>query len=51
MLYFVKENTVHKFPTPKRCGVIRQKEQLRDTIPHGVEECVYCMRRWPGDEE
>jgi hypothetical protein len=51
MLYFVKENTIHKFPVPKRCTAVREKEQLRDTIPHGIEECPYCMRIWPGDKE
>jgi hypothetical protein len=51
MLYFVKENTIHRFPVPKRCGVIRGKEVLRDTILYGVEECPYCLRLWPNDEE
>jgi len=51
MLYFVKENTIHKFPVPKRCTAVREKEQLRDTIPHDVVECPYCMRSWPGDKE
>ncbi len=50
MLYFVKENRLHRYPTPKRCKVKYENEQLRDTIPHAVEECLYCMRRWPGDE-
>lgn len=50
MLYFVKENTIHRFPVSSRCSAKREKEPLRDTIPHGVEECVYCMRQWPGEE-
>ncbi len=51
MLYFVKDNTLHRFPVPERCGAQHDKEPLRDTIPHGVVECIYCMRRWPGDDE
>lgn len=50
MLYFVKGNQVHQYPVPKRCGVAYQRETLRDTVPLDVEECVYCMRRWPADE-
>lgn len=50
MLYFVKDNTLHRFPVTKRCGAEREKEKLRDTVPHGVEECIYCLKRWPGDE-
>lgn len=51
MLYFVKKNQLHQYPVPKRCGATYENEQLRDTIPHGVEECAYCMSRWPADEE
>lgn len=51
MLYFVKENTIHTFPVSKRCSAVKEKEQLRDTIPHGAEECPYCMHRWPDDKE
>lgn len=51
MLYFVKDNTLHRFPVPKRCRVQRDKEPLRDTIPHGVEECAYCMLRWSEDDQ
>lgn len=60
MLYFVKYNTLHRFPVPMRCGVKRDKEPLRDTIPNGVEECTYCtcvssrgrhMLRWSGDDQ
>lgn len=50
MMYFIKENVIHTFPVSKRCNVRREKEQLRDTIPYGVEECVFCMHRWPEDE-
>ncbi len=51
MLYFVKENTIHTFPVSKRCSAVKEKEQLRDTIPHGAEDCPYCMHRWPDDKE
>ena len=50
MLYFVKDNVLHRFPAPKRCGVERDNEKLRDTVPYGVEKCVYCLKRWPNDE-
>ncbi len=51
MLYFVKDNVIHKFPVPQRCGVKRDNEMLRDTIPYTVEKCVYCLNRWPGDDK
>ena len=51
MLYFVKENTIHTFPVSKRCSAKREKEPLRDTIPHQVDECPHCMRLWPGEEK
>lgn len=51
MLYFAKENHLHRFPVPKRCSVKYDHEILRDTIPHDIEECSYCMHRWPGEEE
>lgn len=51
MLYFVKENKLHRYPVPKRCTVKYENEPLRDTIPHSAEECLYCMRRWPGDDK
>lgn len=47
MLYFVRDNKIHRFPVPKWCGIVRENEVLRDTILHGVDECPYCMRRWP----
>jgi len=50
MLYFVKDNVLHRFPAPKRCWVERDNEKFRDTVPYGVEKCVYCLKRWPGDE-
>jgi hypothetical protein len=50
MLFFVKDNTLHRFPVPKRCGVERNSEKLRDTVPHEVKKCVYCLSRWPADE-
>ncbi len=51
MLYFVKENKLHQYPVPKRCKEVYTKEQLRDTIPHGVEECPYCTRNWPEEQQ
>jgi hypothetical protein len=51
MLYFVKDNTIHRFPVPHRCGTVRENELLRDTILYGVKECPYCLRRWPQDGE
>ena len=50
MHYFIKDNKLHQYPVPKRCGVHHQKETLRDTIPHGVEQWIYCMGRWPEEE-
>ncbi len=51
MLYFIKGNKLHRFPGPKRCGIQRENEKLRDTIPLDVDQCIYCMGRWPGDDE
>jgi hypothetical protein len=50
MLYFVKNNMLHRFPVSKRCDCIYNNEPLRDTIPNDVEQCVYCMNYWPDDE-
>jgi hypothetical protein len=50
MLYFVKQNTIHQYPVAKRCNAVYQNEILRDTIPHGVIECPYCMRAWPKEK-
>lgn len=50
MYYFVKGNIIHCYPVPGRCGATYRDEQLRDTIPHGVQECPYCMRKWPHDQ-
>ena len=50
MLYFVQDNKLHRFPVSKHCGCIHKKEPLRDTIPHGVEQCVDCINYWPGDK-
>ena len=50
MLFFVKENRIHKYPIPHTCGATRNNEVLRDTVMHGVEECPYCFRLWPKDE-
>jgi len=51
MLYFIKENTIHQFPVPKRCKAVYGNEQLRDTVPREVNECPYCMREWPGGKD
>ncbi|HXE97361.1 MAG TPA: hypothetical protein VN642_13205 [Dongiaceae bacterium] len=51
MLYFLKENMLHRFPLPKRCGTEYERETLRDTIPYGVEKCPYCLHRWPGEDD
>lgn len=51
MNYFVKDNCIHRFPIPKMCNAEREKEVLRDTVVHGVEECPYCFRTWPAEEE
>jgi len=50
MHYFIKDNKLHCYPIPKSCGVKFQNEILRDTIPLNVEQCNYCMRRWPEDD-
>jgi hypothetical protein len=51
MLYFVKENKLHRFPLPKRCRETYENETLRDTIPYSVEQCSCCLRRWLGEDE
>jgi len=51
MLYFVQNKKVHRFPIPRRCGAVYSEEGMRDTIPQGYEECIYCLRSWPGDRE
>lgn len=47
MLYFIKDNTLHRYPVPERCSVQRGKEILRDTVPHDVDQCNNCLGRWP----
>lgn len=49
MLYFVKENTLHRYPVSKRCSAVFGKEIIRDTIPHNVNQCDYCMKWWPNE--
>ena len=48
MLYFIQQDTIHRYPVDKRCPAVYRREQLRDTIPHEVAECPYCMKLWPG---
>jgi hypothetical protein len=51
MLYFVKENKLHRYPVPLHCNVkLYGNEVIRDTIPHGIEQCEYCLKWWPGDK-
>jgi hypothetical protein len=51
MLYFVKESTLHRYPVPLRCNAKFGNEIIRDTIPHGVQQCEYCLKWWPGDTQ
>ncbi len=51
MLYFIKKDTIHKYPVAKGCRAAYQQEQLRDTVLRGLEQCPYCMRTWPGVED
>ena len=51
MQYFIKDDKLHRYPVTKRCNVNHTGETLRDSIPHGVEQCVYCLRYWPGDDK
>lgn len=50
MLYFVQVNKLHRFPVSKHCNCMYRNETLLDTIPHGVEQCIYCMNYWPDDK-
>ena len=51
MLFFVKHAQIHKFPLPPQCEESYESEQLRDTVPHDVKPCLYCMHRWPKEEK
>jgi hypothetical protein len=51
MLYFIKDNRLHRYPVSKRCGARHEQEPLRDSILQGVEECAYCLHYWPGDKD
>jgi len=51
MLYFVQDNKLHRFPVPTRCGSKHKNEPLRDTIPYDVEQCIFCMNYWPGEDD
>lgn len=48
MLLFIQQKTIHQYPVAKRCGAVYHQEPLRDTIPHDVEQCPYCLSIWPG---
>ncbi|GFO56195.1 hypothetical protein GMSM_32020 [Geomonas sp. Red276] len=47
MLYFIKNHVIHQYPVANGCSARYDEEQLRDTIPHNVKECPYCLRTWP----
>ena len=51
MLMFVQQNKIHTYPVGKRCSAVYQQEQLRDTVPHGVMQCPYCLGHWPEEDE
>ena len=51
MLLFIQQNKIHRYPVAKRCSAVYQQEQLRDTIPHDVKRCPYCLNTWPGEKE
>ena len=48
--FFLKNRKLHKYPVPERCGVKYDDEKLWDYLVDDAEECIYCLRRWPGDE-
>jgi hypothetical protein len=50
MLLFIQQNKIHQYPVAKRCSAVYQREPLRDTVPHEVQQCPYCMRFWPENE-
>ena len=51
MLLFIKQNQIHQYPVAKGCNAVYQQEPLRDTIPHDVKRCPYCLGLWPGMKE
>jgi len=51
MLLFVQQNKIHQYPVPQTCSAVYRQEQLRDTIPHEVKPCPYCMNVWPGRKD
>ena len=51
MLYFVKDGKLHRYPMSRHCSVRYEAEHLQDYVPQDVEGCIYCMRRWPDEEQ
>ena len=51
MLLFIQEKTIHQYPVARRCSAVYHQEPLRDTIPHDVKQCPYCLSIWPGLQE
>jgi hypothetical protein len=47
MLLFIQHNKLHTYPVASRCSAHYQQEQLRDTAPHDVVRCPYCLNFWP----
>lgn len=51
MLYFIKENTIHRYPPGKRCSARYEQERLGDVIPYDAKKCPYCLALWPQDKD
>ena len=50
MLLFIQQNKIHQYPVAMRCSAVYRQEPLRDTIPHGVKQCPFCLSLWPGSD-
>jgi hypothetical protein len=50
MLMFIQQHKIHTYPVAGRCSAAYRQEQLRDTIPHDVKQCPYCLGFWPARE-
>ena len=50
MLLFIQQGKIHHYPVSRRCSAVYQQEPLRDTVPHHVKQCPYCMHLWPALE-
>lgn len=51
MYYFLKHRKLHRYPVPDQCGTAYNNEKLWDYQLRDVEQCIYCLRRWPGDDQ